>query len=569
MMEKPVKVLLVEDNDEHAELLQALLKAAHGLSYRLTKCASLATALETLRAGSVNEDGTTEAFDLVLLDLTLPDSSNLDTFIRLKGFAPQMPIIILTGLDDEALAILALQRGAQDYLVKGRVDSHLLGRSMRYALERARIQSELRKSYAELDLRVKVRTAELSETNRKLNEEIAERVRVEDAFRESNRQLADAVSKLRETQQSIIQRERLHALGRMASGIAHDFNNSLAPILGFSELLLLKEESLTDTDKVRTYIEMIHEAAGESAKVVARLREFYRYREESDVFKKFAFNELVESVVAMLKPRWKDQAQGEGIDISVKLDLQELPTLVGNEDELREMLANLLTNAIDSIAKKGTILVRTFTRDNKIFLQVADTGSGMTEEVRARCLEPFFSTKKEAGTGLGLGTVYGTVRRHDGDITIESRLNMGTTVTVSLALDQDKPKEAAPAIPRTLPSLKILLVEDEPLVRDVIEAYLSEDAHRVQSAVNGREGLEKFKAGSFDLVLTDRAMPEMNGDKLAAEIKQISPTTPVVLLTGFSDMMGKKNRPEGVDLVIGKPFTMSSLREGIAKVLFN
>jgi len=103
----------------------------------------------------------------------------------------------------------------------------------------------------------------------------------------------------------------------------------------------------------------------------------------------------------------------------------------------------------------------------------------------------------------------------------------------------------------------------------VIEAYLSEDAHRVQSAVNGREGLEKFKAGSFDLVLTDRAMPEMNGDKLAAEIKQISPTTPVVLLTGFSDMMGKKNRPEGVDLVIGKPFTMSSLREGIAKVLFN
>lgn len=564
MTEKTIHVLLVEDNDEHAELLQALVESSRGLSFTLTRVISLAEALDCLQKGT---NGGYTPFDLVLLDLTLPDSSNLDTFIRLKGFAPQLPIIILTGLDDEALAVLALQRGAQDYLVKGRVDSHLLARSMRYALERAKIQAELRKSYAELDLRVKVRTAELSETNRKLNDEIAERRRVEDAFRESNRQLAEAVSKLRETQQSIIQRERLHALGRMASGIAHDFNNSLAPILGFSELLLLKEENLSDTAKVRSYMEMIHEAAEESAKVVARLREFYRYREESDHFEKTELNELVENVVAMLKPKWKDQAQLAGTDIEVKLDLPALPPLLGSRDQLQEMLANLLCNAIDAISGKGTILIRTFTKEEKIFLQVADTGCGMTEEVRARCLEPFFSTKKEAGTGLGLGTVFGIVRRHDGDITIESRVNMGTTVTVSLALTHEAQKEPEPPAAQELPSLKILLVEDEPLVRDVIEAYLSEDTHRVQCAANGREGLEKFKAGSFDLVLTDRAMPEMNGDRLALEIKRLSPQTPVLLLTGFSDLTGKNNQPEGVDLVVGKPFTMNSLREGIAKVI--
>ena len=461
-----------------------------------------------------------------------------------------------------------MQQGAQDYLVKGRVDNHLLSRSIRYALERSRVQSELKKSHAELDLRVKLRTAELSETNRKLSEEIAQRKQVEDAFRESNRQLAEAVSKLRETQQSIIQRERLHALGRMASGIAHDFNNSLAPILGFSELLLLKEETLTETDKVRSFIEMIHEAAQESAKVVARLREFYRYREDSDVFGPLNFNEVVRNVVAMLEPRWKHQAQVEGIQIVVKLELQDLPEMVGNEDQLREMLANLITNSIDSIAAEGLIRVRTFFRNDRIFLQIADNGAGMSEEVKARCLEPFFSTKREAGTGMGLGIVYGTVRRHDGEISIESRLNSGTTVTVSLALKHEKAEEIAPAAdPAQIPSLKILLVEDEPLVRDVIEAYLTEDAHRVESAVNGREGLEKFQAGEFDLVLTDRAMPEMNGDKLALEIKKLSPNVPVVLLTGYSDMSGKNGAPPGVDLVIAKPFTMNSLREGIAKAI--
>lgn len=564
MTENTVKVLLVEDNDGHAELLKILLHSSGDLLFELTRCSTLAQGLQFLGKDSVEGP-----FELILLDLTLPDSSNLETFNRVKAFAPHLPIIILTGLDDEAMAVLALQRGAQDYLVKGRVDSVLLGRSMRYALERARIQSELRKSYAELDLRVRIRTAELSETNRKLSEEIGERRRVEDAYRESNLQLAEAVSKLRETQQSIIQRERLHALGRMASGIAHDFNNSLAPILGFSELLLLKEETLADTGKVRSFLEMIHDAAEDSAKVVSRLREFYRYREESDLFGPVSFNDVIHSVVAMLKPRWKDQAQIEGIDITVKTELQELPPLTGNEDQLREMLANLITNSIDSISKEGTILLRTSTRNKKVFLQVSDTGSGMTEEVRARCLEPFFSTKREAGTGLGLGIVYGTIRRHDGEITIESRVNKGTTVTVSLALDHEKPKEEKVAeIPQCMPPLKILLVEDEPLVRDVIEAYLSEDAHTVQSAGNGKEGLEKFKAGTFDVVLTDRAMPEMNGDKLAIEIKRISPMTPVLLLTGFSDMMGKSNRPEGVDLVIGKPFTMTSLRDGIAKVYF-
>ena len=157
------------------------------------------------------------------------------------------------------------------------------------------------------------RTAELTVANTKLQKEIWERKRAEAALLESNRQVAEAIEKLRETQRHVIQRERLHALGRMASGIAHDFNNALAPILGFSELLLAKPEILRDEERVRSYIEMIYTAAEDSAKIVARLREFYRYREENDLFAPVSLDDLVQQVISLAQPRWKDQARPAGV----------------------------------------------------------------------------------------------------------------------------------------------------------------------------------------------------------------------------------------------------------------
>ena len=200
-------------------------------------------------------------------------------------------------------------------------------------------------------------------------------------------------------------------------------------------------------------------------------------------------------------------------------------------------------------------------------LEITDTGIGMSEDVRLRCIEPFFSTKEERGTGLGLGIVYGIVRRHEGSIEIESTPNRGTTVTITLPLykEETAPEKSFANVPSER-SLRILVVEDEPLVREVITVYLTEDLHQIETATNGREGLDKFKAGQFDLVLTDRAMPEMNGDALAAEIKKIAPEQPVILLTGFGDLMsGAGERPAGVDMVVSKPFTLSVLRDAIAK----
>jgi len=508
--------------------------------------------------------------DLLLLDLSLGDCTGYETFERAYEAADGIPIVVLSGTDDLTLARRTVAGGAQDYLLKGYLNHHWLQRSLQYAMDRMRVQSQLHVAQAQLENRVAERTTQLRETNSHLQDEVEQRRKAEEALRDSNRQLADALAKLRETQQHIIQRERLHALGRMASGIAHDFNNKLAPILGFSELLLLKPEILDDRDKVNEYLGMIHQAAKESAKVVGRLREFYRYREDSSVFAPLPINDLITQVIAVTEPRWRGQAQAQGVNIEIKTSLEEhLPTISGNETELREMIANVVFNAIDAIAKDGEIEIKTSAKNNHVVLEIRDNGCGMTEEVLKRCIEPFFSTKDEQGTGFGLGIVYGVVRRHNGAIDIQSKVGVGTSVTISIPFHEDQPKkEPATEAPADNGKLSILIVDDEDLVREVIMVYLTEDRHNVVAAENGRDGLEKFKAGKFDVVLTDRSMPEMNGDQLALEIKNVSPTTPVILLTGFGDLMADEGeKPPGIDEVVSKPFTIHILRDAITRAI--
>lgn len=556
---QPANVLLIEDNAEHVTFFTKLLATTDAVAhFRLSSAGTLAEGIARLPK---------EDIKLILLDLSLPDSDGLETFIRLIEAAPGVAIVVLSGIDDVALAVETVQLGAQDYLVKGHVDNHLLVRSMQYALERKRVQLQLKRANDELEARVQERTAMLQRANVRLQKEIAERKRAEEETLESNRQLAAALGQLRDTQQQIIQRERMHALGRMANGIAHDFNNALAPILGFSELLLIKPEICHDAGKLKHYLEMIHNASKESAKVVSRLREFYRYRDEGEIFTPVVINDLVQQVISFTQPRWKDQALAAGQTIEIRAALGNVPTIAANEGELREALVNLIFNAVDAIRTRGIITIRTEVQGRWLVITVTDDGVGMTPEVKARCLEPFFTTKADQGTGLGLGSVYGIVRRHDGEVDIQSEPQRGTSVALSIPLERGAEKPPTPKLPEqaSLP-LRILIVEDEPLVREVLGVYLTEDHHQITTAINGREGLEKFQAGDFDLVLTDRAMPEMNGDQLAAEIKKLKPRQPLILLTGFGDLMtGAGEQPDGVDLVVSKPFTLNTLRGAIAK----
>lgn len=563
MSTQPVSVLLIEDNAEHVELMTQMLAMASAMvNFVPHACGTVGEGLDWLRFGSV---------DLILLDLSLPDSHGIETFIRVIEAAPDIPIIVMSGINDVALAIETVQLGAQDYLVKGHVDNHLLIRSIQYALERKRVQLQLKRAMEDLELRVQERTAALQTTNALLQKEITERKRAEEEALEKSNQLSAALEQLRASQDHVIRRERMHALGRMANGIAHDFNNTLAPIVGFSELLLLKPELSADPVRLRSYLEMIYHAARDAAKVVSRLREFYRHRDSAEALTPIILNELVQQVVSFTQPRWKDEALAAGVTIEVRLELGNVPTIVGNESELREALVNLIFNAADAIEKKGRITIRTEVQGRWAGITVTDNGVGMTEEIRARCLEPFFTTKGEQGSGLGLGSVYGIVQRHEGELDIKTEPGRGTSVAMSIPLERGANAPSAPkALAQPTRPLRMLVVEDEPLVREVLTVYLAEDKHQVTLANNGREALEMYRPGAFDLIMTDRAMPELNGDQLAIEIKKLNPRQPLVLLTGYGDLMNDAGEtPPGVDLIVGKPFTLGSLREAIAQVCGN
>ncbi|HEU5318571.1 MAG TPA: ATP-binding protein, partial [Chloroflexota bacterium] len=386
---------------------------------------------------------------------------------------------------------------------------------------------------------------------------------------EINQKLRRALEDLAAAQSKLLEQERLRALGEMASGIAHDFNNALSPVVGFSELLLEVPANLKDPELARRYLGLIRTGAEDAMAVVARLREFYRPRDEGQTFGAVDLPAMVRQAVQLTEPRWRSQAQSGGATIRVETDLDDVPPVAGDERELREALTNLIFNAVDAMPNGGTLTLRTRGEEGEAVLEVGDTGVGMTEEVRRRCLEPFFSTKGARGTGLGLSMVYGTVRRHGGEVEIESAVGKGTTFRLRLPLSSartttDTPDAAPDSAGRRL---RVLLVDDEEPVRAATRAYLLAEGHAVEEAETGRGALERFRAARFDVVITDRAMPDMSGDQVAAAVKAASPATPVIMLTGFGGLMlAADERPEEVDVVVGKPLTRRALRDALGVV---
>ena len=396
--------------------------------------------------------------------------------------------------------------------------------------------------------------------------DISERHRSEAELQRSHRQLEETLAQLKATQRQVLQQERLRAMGEMASGIAHDFNNTLSPIVGFAELLLQRPDLPRET--AQKYVKLINTAARDAASVIRRLRELYRERGESTPDAAVDLGRCIEEATALTEPRWKSQAQSRGITIKIVRDVAEVPVILGEAAGIREMLTNLIFNAVDAMPEGGTITMRTRVDGDDVLLSVTDTGIGMTEDVRRRCLEPFFSTKDQQGTGLGLSLVHATVQRHRGTLAVESAPGRGTTFSIRLPIHPHTPAAPAEAPVEATRRLRVLVVEDDPLVRLTITEQLTSQGHTVQSAANGLEGLDTFMSGRFDLVLTDRAMPEMGGDQLATTIKQIAPGKPVIMLTGFGDLMNvKRERPAAVDAVVSKPLTRDSLIAAIREVV--
>lgn len=380
-------------------------------------------------------------------------------------------------------------------------------------------------------------------------------------------QLENAVRQLKETQHHVLQQERLHALGTMASGVTHDFNNALSVIIGFGEMALRECETKSDTTAMERYLRPMVVAALDGAKVVTRLREFYRPGGHQEPTQPVDLNQLVEQAIAITEPKWKSQRLSEGVRIAIRTDLGEIPAATGDAAELREALANLVFNAVDAMPNGGTITLRTWLQDDRVMLVITDTGIGMSAEVKKRCLDPFFTTKGERGTGLGLAMVYGIVERHGGTLTIDSELGRGTSFTLSLpeyipcgtVPEQMSPAAASP--------LHVLIADDQPLLCEILAEYLKNDCHSVVVAHDGRDALKKFEHERFDLVITDQAMPEMTGNQLAQAIKKRSPQTPVILLTGFGEATGEG--AQIIDEVLSKPVSLVDLRQALVRAATN
>jgi len=395
--------------------------------------------------------------------------------------------------------------------------------------------------------------------------DITERHRSEAELQRSHRQLEDTLAQLKATQRQVLQQERLRAMGEMASGIAHDFNNTLSPIVGFAELLMRKPDMPSET--AQHYVKLINTAARDAASVIRRLRELYRERGESTPDAAVDLGRCIEEATALTEPRWKSQALARGVSIKIVREVAETPVILGDAAAIREMLTNLIFNAVDAMPAGGTITMAARVDRDDVMLTVSDTGVGMSEEVRRRCFEPFFSTKDQHGTGLGLSLVHATVQRHRGTLSVDSAPGQGTTFVVRLPIHGQPVAPSAEAPVADTRRLRVLVVEDDPLVRMAVTEQLSSQGHTVQSASNGLEGLDAFMSNRFDLVLTDRAMPEMGGDQLATTIKQLAPGKPIIMLTGFGDLMQAKNeRPVAVDAVVSKPVTLDALTDAIRLV---
>ena len=375
--------------------------------------------------------------------------------------------------------------------------------------------------------------------------------------------IAHDVTEQKQERERAARADKLRALGQLASGVAHDFNNSLAAILGRAQLILRR---VKDEELIRS-LGIIVTAAEDAAATVRRIQTFARKSVASEL-ELLDVGGLLRDAIEITRTRWQNEARAEGLNVDVTLNAEDEFFTRGSASELREVFVNLIVNAVDAMPEGGSLKICCKQNGDRLRLRFSDTGTGMNEEVRERVFEPFYTTKGVKGTGLGLAVSYGILERHQGMISVESKLGQGTTFYIDLpvaAPDESPVEESRPAAQTA--SLSVLVVDDEEFVRETLADMLTDLDHKVVMVPGGREALEKVATGDFDLVFTDLAMPEMDGWETARAIRKRRPDLPVVLVTGYG---ATAQPPSGeLDLVagiIGKPFDFDQVISTIARV---
>ena len=369
----------------------------------------------------------------------------------------------------------------------------------------------------------------------------------------------------------------LYMLGELASGVAHDFNNTLTTILGTTEWLLqnasFEDEAREDLTHIRTaatdaavYPHRLQLAARQIPAYSGRLQRVpfdvdtpvQTYRTEC-----VDLSSIAGHMRALSRPRWSPLVD-RGLPLEFVVDAPPVAPVRARAPEIRELLLNLVFNAIDAMEDKGgrlTLQVREV--DEQVQLSVSDQGSGISDEVRSRIFEPFFTTKGKNGSGLGLSMCWRIAQQHGGTLQVESRVNEGTTFTLTLPAESREVAlaEHAQSEGQTQPR-RVLLIDDQPDVRESVSEMLKALGHTVRAAADGRAGLQLAEEGTFDVVVTDLRMPGMDGLEVAKRVRALRPTIPVVLLTGWGTLF-EHAEPEAVSIVLPKPPTLHSLSEAI------
>jgi len=381
--------------------------------------------------------------------------------------------------------------------------------------------------------------------------------------------LKQTLKELKQAQDQIIQTEKLRAMGEMASGVAHDFNNVLAVILGNIQLLLYQLDHLAPGE-IRERLRIIERSSKDGAETVRRIQEFTGVRRDKE-FVPLSINEIIGEVITVTQPRWKDQPQKKGIQIDLARELEDVPAIIGNPSELREVLTNIVFNAVDAMPEGGRITLSTNHQEDWVEVRVADTGIGMTEEVRRKVFDPFFTTKGVTNSGLGMSVSYGIVKRHGGEILVESEPGKGTTFALHLPTGlggEETETKLTKSVREEIHPVRILVIDDEESVRDILSRMLRTRGHQVVAASSGEEGIERFRSERFDMVFTDLGMPKISGWEVGKAIKEINPKVPIAMITGWGMEMNREKMSEsGIDLVVSKPFNFDQVIELISEAI--
>jgi nitrogen-specific signal transduction histidine kinase/ActR/RegA family two-component response regulator len=405
-----------------------------------------------------------------------------------------------------------------------------------------------------------------------LSFEVTELVKARQEADQARRSAEHLLAQVQATQLQMVQVEKMRAIGELASGVAHDFNNALMAILGYTELA---EESLDSPADLAKQLAIIRKSAEDASATVERLQRFAKQRvkahgELTDV------NTIVQDVIDMTRPRWKDSAQREGRIYDVSADLHPVPPIIAEPSGLREVMVNLIHNALNAMPAGGKLTLSTqVAGSDQVEIKIEDNGIGMSPEVAARVFDPFFTTRGVEGTGLGLAVSWTIVQRYGGFIELDTAPGQGARFMLRFPIaDASRSELRQPSERVALPpvsGMRALVVDDEPFVASVLVTILTRHGYQAMAVHSGKAALEclaENPAPQFDVVLTDHGMPELTGLELVAEVKRLYPTLPVLLLTGWGESVLDTHITDVFpDAILGKPINQLDLVDAIARVL--